>query len=139
MYTDWGVFDIIKCLVFFIWPWQRLGQKSFKNFCHFLKGGYPIIFAFQSVYKISNSCWFCIHFWIKWELWKTFDTKMIGWTHFRQWSFKKNCFWDLLTFSSHQNLPSYVSSDGLLFWSSIFEPQNPYLLNATPLILSSCL
>ena len=38
---------------------------------------------FRSVYKISNSCWFCIHFWIKWELWKTFDAKMIGWTHFR--------------------------------------------------------
>ena len=33
---------------------------------------------FRSVYKISNSCWFCIHFWNKWELWKTFDTKMIG-------------------------------------------------------------
>ena len=37
---------------------------------------------FRSVYKISSCCWFCIHFWIKWELWKTFDTKMIGWTHF---------------------------------------------------------
>ena len=50
-----------------------------------LKGGYPVIFApkvfhiwFRSVYKISNSYWFCIHFWIKWELWKTFDAKMIG-------------------------------------------------------------
>ena len=38
---------------------------------------------FRNVYKISNSCWFCILFWIKWELWKTFDTKMIGWTHFK--------------------------------------------------------
>ena len=37
---------------------------------------------FISVYKISGCCWFCIHFWIKWEWWKTFDTKMIGWTHF---------------------------------------------------------
>ena len=37
---------------------------------------------FRSVYKISSCCWFCIHFWIKWELWKTFDAKMIGWTHF---------------------------------------------------------
>ena len=37
---------------------------------------------FRSVYKISSCCWFCIHFWIKWELWKTFDEKMIGWTHF---------------------------------------------------------
>ena len=37
---------------------------------------------FRSVYKISNSFWFCIHFWIKWEMWKTFDAKMIGWTHF---------------------------------------------------------
>ena len=39
---------------------------------------------FRSLYKISNSCWFCIHFWKEWELWKTFDAKMIGWTHFRQ-------------------------------------------------------
>ena len=23
-----------------------------------------------------------LYFWIKWELWKTFDGKMIGWTHF---------------------------------------------------------
>ena len=30
----------------------------------------------------KNCCWFCIHFWIKWELRKTFDAKMIGWTHF---------------------------------------------------------
>ena len=37
---------------------------------------------FRSVYKISNSCWFCIHLWIKWELWKTFDAKMKGWSHF---------------------------------------------------------
>ena len=57
-----------------------------------LKGGYPIIFAsnvfhnshlIQKCLKISNSCWFCIYFWIKWELWKTFDSKMIGWSHFR--------------------------------------------------------
>ena len=37
---------------------------------------------FRSVYKFSSCCWFCIHFWIKWELWKTFEKKMIGWTHF---------------------------------------------------------
>ena len=38
---------------------------------------------FRSVYKISIlKIRFCIHFWIKWELWKTFDRKMIGWTHF---------------------------------------------------------
>ena len=36
----------------------------------------------RNVYKISSCCSFCIHFWFKWELWKTFDTKMIGWTHF---------------------------------------------------------
>ena len=29
-----------------------------------------------------SCCWFCIHFGIKWELWKTFDTKMIRWSHF---------------------------------------------------------
>ena len=38
--------------------------------------------SFRSVYKISNSCRFCIHFWIKWELWKIFDGKMLGWNHF---------------------------------------------------------
>ena len=37
---------------------------------------------FRIVYKISSCCWFCIHFWIKWDLRKTFDAKMIGWTHF---------------------------------------------------------
>ena len=31
---------------------------------------------------LKGCCWFCIHFCIKWELWKTFDAKMIGWTHF---------------------------------------------------------
>ena len=30
---------------------------------------------FRSVYKISSCCWFCIRIWIKWELWKIFDTK----------------------------------------------------------------
>ena len=30
-----------------------------------------------------NSCWLCIHIWIKWELGKIFDTNMIGWSHFR--------------------------------------------------------
>ena len=30
---------------------------------------------FRSVYKISSCCWFCIQIWIKWELWKIFDTK----------------------------------------------------------------
>ena len=29
-----------------------------------------------------NSCWFCIYFWIKWELGKILDTKMIEWTQF---------------------------------------------------------
>ena len=57
--------------------------------------------------KISNSCWFCIHFWIKWELWKTFDAKMIGWTHFTDLTFiipvngsrlvTKSCTWYWLT------------------------------------------
>ena len=27
--------------------------------------------VFKSLH--SSCCWFCIHFWIKWELWKTFD------------------------------------------------------------------
>ena len=44
---------------------------------------------FRSVYKINNSCWFCIHFWIKWEMGKIFDTKIIGWSHFSRPSFFK--------------------------------------------------
>ena len=55
-----------------------------------LKWGYPIIW-FRSVYKISSCCWFCIHFWIRWELWKTFDSKMIGWTHFMQKTVSDGC------------------------------------------------
>ena len=30
----------------------------------------------------QNSCWNCIHIWIKWESGKIFDTKMIEWSHF---------------------------------------------------------
>ena len=39
--------------------------------------------VFNYPMKFSNSCcWLCIHIWIKWELGKIFDTKMIGWSHF---------------------------------------------------------
>ena len=50
----------------------------------------PLIW-FRNVYKISSCCWFCIYFWIKWELWKTFDAKMIGWTHFSNSSLFLSC------------------------------------------------
>ena len=61
----------------------------------FLKGVHPIIFMLnifpnsQLIQKcihnqqlFQNTCWNCLHFWIKWELGKIFDTKMIGWTPF---------------------------------------------------------
>ena len=57
-----------------------------------LKGGYLIIFPsnvfhnshlIQKYTKSATAADF-VYFWIKWELWKTFDAKMIGWTHFRQ-------------------------------------------------------
>ena len=35
---------------------------------------FPTLSWFRNVYKISSCCWFCIHFWIKWELGKIFDT-----------------------------------------------------------------
>ena len=37
----------------------------------------------SEVYTKSSTAVDFVHFWIKWELWKTFDAKMIGWTHFR--------------------------------------------------------
>ena len=33
----------------------------------------------QNQQLFQNNCWLCIHFWIKWELGKTFDSKMKGW------------------------------------------------------------
>ena len=69
---------------------------------------------FISVYNISNSCWFCIHFWIKWELWKTFDGKMIGWPHFRLNERLKIIIWFInkqqvgqLNLSTLQMIPVY--------------------------------
>ena len=62
-----------------------------------VKGLHPIIFVsniFPNSHLIQkcihnqqlfqNSCWICIHFWIKWELRKIFDTKMIDWSPFNQ-------------------------------------------------------
>ena len=53
-----------------------------------LKGGYPIIIASNIfpnshlIQKCIQNQQNCIHFRIKWELGKIFDTKMIRWTHF---------------------------------------------------------
>ena len=65
-----------------IWYWTFRLATSFKG---------------RLSYHLCVECFsqlsFCIHFWIKWELWKTFDTKMIGWTHFRRknfYDFKKD-------------------------------------------------
>ena len=65
------------------------------NRASLLKGVHPIIFVlniFPNLHLIQkcihnhqlfwNICWLCIHFWIKWELGKFFDTKMIGWSLF---------------------------------------------------------
>ena len=59
-----------------------------------LKGLHSIIFVsniFPNSHLIQicmqlfwNSCWLCIHFWIKWELGKILETKMIGWSPFTQ-------------------------------------------------------
>ena len=49
-----------------------------------LKWVHPIIFASNVFHNshLNQKCiqnqHFCIHFWIKWELWKTFDAMMIG-------------------------------------------------------------
>ena len=48
-----------------------------------IKGVYPLIFVLNIFPNLENSCWLCIHFWIKWDLGKMFDTKLIGWTPFR--------------------------------------------------------
>ena len=82
--------NYFACLFFGFWGSSKPKKQQtnkWSNFLfvlaksgYFLKGGYPIIFA-SNVFH--SCCWFCIHFWIKWELWKTFDAKIIGWTHFR--------------------------------------------------------
>ena len=49
---------------------------------------FPILIWFRNVYipnqqLFQNTCWNCIHFWIRWELGKIFDTKIVEWTPFR--------------------------------------------------------
>ena len=58
---------------------------------------FPTLIWLRSVYEISNSCRFHIPFWVKWELGKTFDTKMIRWPHFsrvKRYSFVLKCYQD---------------------------------------------
>ena len=53
-------------LVSNIFPNSHLIQKCIQN---------------QQLFQ-NYCCWLCIHFWIKWELGKIFNTKMIGWNPF---------------------------------------------------------
>ena len=45
----------------------------------------------QNQLLFQNSCWLCIHFWIKWELGKIFYIKMIRWTHLVSVVFSFKC------------------------------------------------
>ena len=96
-----------------------------------LKGVHPIIFGsniFSNPHLIQkciqfqllfwNSCWFCIHFWIKWELGKIFNTKMIGWTPFR-WLFfgrsvflsSSNIIWYFFFSNKHEEIGCFMRTD----------------------------
>ena len=63
-----------------------------------LKVVYPIMFTsnvfhnshlIQKCKQNQQLLLICIHFWTKWELWKTFNSKMIEWTHFTAITLKK--------------------------------------------------
>ena len=69
---------VVKLVTYLLIDWCTKGRLSY----HLRRMFFTALIWFRSVYKISSCCWFCIHFWIKWGLWKTFDTKIIGWTHF---------------------------------------------------------
>ena len=129
-------------------------NKSFYS----LKGGYPTIFAsnvfhnshlIQKCIQNSSCCWFCIHYWIKWELWKTFDTKMIGWIHFsffedlyieKSQRFFQSSFH--FKFTSHEKFMWYIFISPWdhrfrrqFFWGIVFKWLN-FFMNRFYMILS---
>ena len=75
--------------------WADFESSYSQRIIWLLKGVHPIIFVsnifpnshliqkcIQNQQLFQKNYWFCIHFWIKWELGKIFNTKMIEWTPF---------------------------------------------------------